>query len=56
MSHLSDEDDEFLYGTSEVDNKASTQLDAKNGTWQDFDKTKYATFVVVMVDTFFGLK
>jgi hypothetical protein len=47
MSHLSDEDDEFLYGTSEVDNKPSTQLGAKNGTFDSCppkDKN-YATFV-----------
>lgn len=32
MSHLSDEDDEFLYGTSDiVETKTKNPLDTKNG-------------------------
>lgn len=32
MSHLSDEDDEFLYGASDVvDTKTKNPLDTKNG-------------------------
>lgn len=31
MSHLSDEDDEFLYGISETEKATNPLLDAKNG-------------------------
>jgi hypothetical protein len=31
MSHLTDDDDEFLYGTSEEVNKTTNTLDTKNG-------------------------
>jgi hypothetical protein len=34
MSHLSDEDDEFLYGTTEtVETKTGNPLDTKNGMY-----------------------